>query len=206
MPTITLLSGVPGSGKSYWAKNNKTDNTIIVNRDAIREMLHGSYKSGDKENFITDVVYAIISHGIHMGYDIIVDETFVKRGGRAKFIKNVKRILEMFTGEKINFRCVQFKPLSYNIMIDNRMLSPKGQSRLIWEKVIAKMIEKFEVAEISEGFDDIIEIMVKDYASLENIKMEHEWVKKLKDIAMKERNCTTCESASGECNYDCEKE
>ena len=204
MSTITLLSGVPGSGKSYWAKNNKTPNTIIVNRDAIREMIHGSYKVGDKESFITDMVYHTISHAIYKKFDVIVDETLVKRSGREKFIKDVKRNAENFTGEKINFRCVQFKPLSYNIMIDNRMLSPKGQSRRIWGSVILNMIEKFERAEISEGFDDIIEIMVKDYA-LESLKMIFRQVNhsELEDI----KECATCESASGECNYkSCEKE
>ena len=170
MSTITLLSGVPGSGKSYWAKNNKTDNTIIINRDAIREMFHGQYKVGDKEGFITDIVHFTILHAIHKKLDVIVDETLVKRSAREILINNIEKCAEMFTGEKINFRCVQFIPASLYIQTNNRMMADKGQCRSVWENVISKMINKFEMAELSEGFDVIKVFTVEDYTLIKGVK------------------------------------
>ena len=52
MNTLLILQGIPGSGKSTWARKfikDKSKSWIIVNRDAIRDML-GNYWIPSREN------------------------------------------------------------------------------------------------------------------------------------------------------------
>ncbi len=43
MPKLYLLVGLVGSGKSKWAEQivKTTHQTVIINRDKIRDMIHG---------------------------------------------------------------------------------------------------------------------------------------------------------------------
>jgi len=79
--TLYILKGLPASGKSTWAKNKAAEepNTIIVNRDKIREMLKGEYKLfpfGSKlEVLVTEIENKATKNGLHRGYNVIVDAT-----------------------------------------------------------------------------------------------------------------------------------
>lgn len=42
MAVLTLLRGLPGSGKSTWAREHVDGNTVIVSLDGLREMMAGS--------------------------------------------------------------------------------------------------------------------------------------------------------------------
>lgn len=42
MSTLTILRGLPGSGKSTWARTHVDSNTVIVSLDGMREMMAGS--------------------------------------------------------------------------------------------------------------------------------------------------------------------
>lgn len=76
-----ILKGLPASGKSTWAKNKakKEFNTVIINRDKIREMLKGEYKLFPFGSKMEQVVTHIEEISIHaaMGhrYNIIIDAT-----------------------------------------------------------------------------------------------------------------------------------
>lgn len=54
MKKIYLLCGIPGSGKSTWAKNHLDDNSIWISRDLIRFSMvseEEEYFSKEKEVF-----------------------------------------------------------------------------------------------------------------------------------------------------------
>lgn len=76
MPKIIMLKGLPGSGKSSWAKQKVAENGnyIRVCKDDIRETLFVNW-SPKKEKSVLKVRDLLIREGIGMGKNVIVDDT-----------------------------------------------------------------------------------------------------------------------------------
>lgn len=79
---VIICVGIPASGKSTWAKefvkNNKS--CIRINRDDIRQSTKGSpILSSKGEEFVTMVQTSMIDSALMSGYDIIIDNTNVKK-------------------------------------------------------------------------------------------------------------------------------
>jgi len=74
MPTLTITRGLPGSGKTTWAKQQKR--AVRVNRDDLRSMLHGG-RVGDgwAEAQVTVAQRAQIDALLRAGVDVICDDT-----------------------------------------------------------------------------------------------------------------------------------
>ncbi len=73
---LIIMQGIPGSGKSYYArellKKDKSDKTVIVNRDIIRSMM-GEYWVPKREGLVTEIELASIRAGLQDLYTVIVD-------------------------------------------------------------------------------------------------------------------------------------
>lgn len=87
---LIILVGASGSGKSTWAKDNQDENTIIVGRDKIRELLSGYTESNINEYYhrkdlnklekiVTQYIDNSISFFLRQGKNIIVDNTHLKK-------------------------------------------------------------------------------------------------------------------------------
>ena len=75
---IIVTYGVPGSGKSRWAKEQvagNSDRIKRVNKDDLRALLHAGEHTSTNEKFIMKIRDTIIEKAIRGGYDIIVDDT-----------------------------------------------------------------------------------------------------------------------------------
>ena len=80
MNKLIILSGIPGSGKSSYARklvNNDPENIIIVSRDSIRKSC-GPYWVPRRERLITEIEDSSIWHGLDLGYTVIIDATNLK--------------------------------------------------------------------------------------------------------------------------------
>lgn len=77
MKTIHLLKGLPASGKSTWSKQQqiKEPNTVRVNKDELRAMLHNDVFSNGREDFTLKVRNFIVEEALRKGYHVIVDDT-----------------------------------------------------------------------------------------------------------------------------------
>ncbi len=78
MPKLTMLSGLPASGKSTYAEEllRLYGNTIRVNRDDLRAMLHRGRKwKGKDEKHTIDAAVTLVSGGLAAGLNVIVDDT-----------------------------------------------------------------------------------------------------------------------------------
>ena len=69
-----MLKGLPGSGKSHWAKNNCGPDVIRVNKDDIRAMMGGEFSKG-KEKIVLAVRDSLIREGLSQHKTVIVDDT-----------------------------------------------------------------------------------------------------------------------------------
>lgn len=72
-----MTKGLPGSGKSTWAREyqNQNPNTVRVNKDTLRDMLHVGVHSKGREEFVLKVRDFIVEESLKLGHDVIVDDT-----------------------------------------------------------------------------------------------------------------------------------
>lgn len=76
MPTITLCIGLPGSGKSTWAKQQANGNTVIICKDDLRSMLWPDGKwSGSREKVTSAVQQAAANAVALQEKSIIIADT-----------------------------------------------------------------------------------------------------------------------------------
>ena len=73
MATLTITRGLPGSGKTTWARGLRA---VRVNRDDLRTMLHGrAGYQGWAERQVTIAAYAQIEALLRAGVDVVCDDT-----------------------------------------------------------------------------------------------------------------------------------
>jgi predicted kinase len=98
---VLVLIGIPGSGKSTWAKDFVSNNSdwIRVNRDDFRDMLKTSQTCENKiEDMITGLVNDVISSSLSRKLNVIVDNTNLK-------VKYINSIIDTFKySASINYR------------------------------------------------------------------------------------------------------
>jgi predicted kinase len=75
-PTLYVLQGLLGSGKSSWARKFllRHPRARIVSADSFRKMLHGKYEyHAEMDDVITNAMCANITELVKAGYDPVVD-------------------------------------------------------------------------------------------------------------------------------------
>lgn len=95
-PTIYVLIGIPGSGKSSWAEAEAEQlNAVIVSRDGIRAMLTGRSEkmAGDSkfESLVSRIVDESVACAIQAEKNIILDGTNIRYVQAMKAMYNVAR-------------------------------------------------------------------------------------------------------------------
>lgn len=78
MAKIIIMQGLPGSGKSTYAKEYVLNNpmTVRVNRDDLREMMFGSLPwHGKREGQVVGAEKHMVREALAGGYSVIVDDT-----------------------------------------------------------------------------------------------------------------------------------
>lgn len=90
---VTILKGLPGSGKSTYAREqlDKNPNGVKrVNKDDLRAMLDNSNFTGKSEKFILDIRDMIILKALEEGKNVIVDDTNLNPTHEARIRQLVK--------------------------------------------------------------------------------------------------------------------
>lgn len=127
---ILMLKGLPGSGKSTWAKQMSRNNQqyVRVNKDDLREMI--GY-TPHRESLVLRIRDAVIVEGLNKGKHVIVDDTNFHP-------KHEARLRELAVQYKAEFEEKFFDtPLNECIVNDLKRLNSVG------EKVIRKMHREF---------------------------------------------------------------
>jgi predicted kinase len=83
MPTLTVTRGLPGSGKTTWAREQQRTTTLRaarVNRDDLRRSMHGGMTGANwAERQVTLSQHAAIEALLRAGFDVICDDTNLRR-------------------------------------------------------------------------------------------------------------------------------
>ncbi|MGL5858306.1 MAG: AAA family ATPase [Angustibacter sp.] len=86
-PTLTITVGIPGSGKSTWAREQATSNpdVVVTSRDDIRTDLYGPRYHDTPpvpamEVQVNAVQHARVVQALQAGRDVIVDNTNLDLG------------------------------------------------------------------------------------------------------------------------------
>lgn len=158
--TVYLTCGLVGSGKSTWAKHivNAEEDYVIVCRDDIRTMLKGSYiYDYNIEELVSAIAAVAIMKGLQDGYNIIIDETNIKKSKRSFWLN----IIEQSDTPDVN-SIVMYFPESEN-NLENRMNNSRGYSKEKWKDVIESMKEHFENPSMYEDkrIHSVKEVMLK---------------------------------------------
>lgn len=88
MPTLTITKGLPGSGKSHWAKQqvkNSEGKIKRVNKDDLRAMVDAGVWSREMEKEIIKIERTLAGALLAQGYDVIVDNTHLQGDHEAHY-------------------------------------------------------------------------------------------------------------------------
>ena len=144
-PILYYLVGLPASGKTTWAEQNKKDNSIIhISSDNIREELYGDVNNQDHNNEVFQYMDKKTKELLRQGKDVIYDATNINSKRRNNFLKELNKI----DCEKI---CIYFYSSPFHsICMD------MSRDRKVGKDVICKMYKNLQIPMYHEGWDNII--------------------------------------------------
>ena len=151
-PSLILLVGIPGSGKSTYAKNyiQKSTNVIHLSSDEIRKEIYGdeSVQGNPSEVFLLMQKRAI--DALNNGYDVIYDATNITRKDRASIIGV----------------CPKFVKIECHIIwapIETCIERDIERERTVGKEVIDRMLKRFQAPYYDEGIDEINIVRPDDF-------------------------------------------
>lgn len=131
---IKILRGLPGSGKTTWAKEfcSKNKDWIRVNRDDLRNM-RGEYWIPKQEDVITDMENACIWAALSRGYNVILDSTNL----------NLDRNKDRVSKLKEKFPQLEYETKFFDVPIEQCIKNDLKRPNSVGDKVIKEMYNKY---------------------------------------------------------------
>lgn len=144
--TLYLLVGIPGSGKSFWAKQMAEQGIAVHSSDAIRGELYGDERTQGNPQAVFQTLGARILADLNNGISCIYDATNGNEKLRTAFLRTVPK-----ETRKI---CVLFlTPPDVCIERD------RSRERTVGENVIDRYLRSFQCPDLREGFDEILPVI-----------------------------------------------
>lgn len=131
MATLTLTRGLPGSGKTTWAR---TQPGFRINRDDIRAMLRPTWPHGDSsfEKACTIVQHKAIEGLLREDFDVINDDTNL-------YTVYFTKLLRIAIDCEANIIIKDFTHVPIEVCIER----DAARAKPVGEKVIRKMWDRF---------------------------------------------------------------
>lgn len=140
-PTLWVMVGLSGSGKSSIAKEIAEENlnTVIVSSDSIREELTGDYGNQENNEEVFKVFHKRIRETLENNTNVIADATNITMRSRRAIIENVKGI--------------ECRKIAYLIPkpFDQCKIENLSRQHPVPDEVLDKQIRKFQVGILLEG-------------------------------------------------------
>lgn len=144
VPTFTMLVGLPGSGKSTYAKQwVEKHGGVIHSSDAIREELTGNVNEQKLNSKVFEVLHNRVKEDLRNAKHVVYDATNINSKRRKAFLQQLSNI------NCVKRACIIASP--YEVCLEQN----ERRDRVVPEEVIEKMYRNFEVPYWHEGWDDI---------------------------------------------------
>ncbi len=134
MKTVILTKGLPGSGKSTWAKQMLSEykgEYKRVNKDDLRAMLDDGAYSKNNEKFVLQTRDNLILAALTNGYNVIVDDTNLA----TKHLTHIEQLVK-------GLAKVVVKDFT-DVPIEQCIKQDLAREASVGEKVIRKMYKQF---------------------------------------------------------------
>ena len=143
-PVLILLCGIPGSGKTTWAKNyiSKNPDFVHLSSDAIRAELYGDENIQGNPVEVFTLMQKKAVESLNAGYNVVYDATSMTRKDRAGIIS----------------MCPKFTHIQCNIIwapIETCIERDATRERTVGKEVIDRMLKRFQISYYDEGIDEI---------------------------------------------------
>ena len=157
-PILFMMIGIPGSGKSTWARNNFKDSSMIVALDVIRRSVYGYFPQEldkIKEEIIWNRAIKACSERLLRGEPVLLDSMALTKIFRKGVVSKIEDLVEQDLTKVAIFLDT---PLSVAILRNN------NRYKIVNEETIRRMIGYLEPPTYNEGFEQIIKISAKQSA------------------------------------------
>ena len=157
---FVMLVGLPGSGKSTFAKELKINHGYtIISSDEMRKELFNDVNNQDHNSEVFDEMLKRTIKCLQNGEDVVYDATNFSSKKRIHVLKSI----EKYT----NNRMCYFFSTPYEMCLERN----EKRERKVPEEVIKRLLYSFQVPSKNEGFTDIQiiypeDIKFKDYNKL----------------------------------------
>ena len=144
MARLNIMIGIPGSGKTKYAKTNLlNENTVYLSSDDIRVDMFGFEDQTHNAEVFERMKRETLT-ALQNGFDVVYDATNLNKKRRSDIIKRAK-----IYGAEVNaYLCCT--PI--NIILERNLTRQERQ--MPWDKLI-QMIQSIEPPMYYEGFDNI---------------------------------------------------
>ena len=143
-PSLILLVGIPGSGKTTYAEKyiQEHPNTVHLSSDKIREELWGNEATQGDNNEVFSLMQSRAIDALNNGQSVVYDATNVTRKDRSYIIT----------------LCPKFAKIECHIIwapIETCIERDAIRERTVGKVVIDKMLKRFQAPFFDEGLDEI---------------------------------------------------
>lgn len=140
MSTLFYLVGLPGSGKSTWAKSMECEETIWLSSDRLREELYNDINDMDHNVEIFEEMRRRTKKYLKNGLNVIYDATNITSRKRKDFLGQLSK--------DVTKVCVYF-PTDIDICLGRN----SKRERKVPNEVINKMYKSLQIPMMHEGWD-----------------------------------------------------
>lgn len=144
MATLNIIIGIPGSGKSNYAKKYLlTNNSVYLSSDDIRVELYG-FEDQTHNDVVFETMKKRTLNALKEGKDVIYDATNLNKKRRSGIINEAHKL----DAQVDTYLCCT--PI--NIILERNIT--RAERQLPWDKLV-QMIQSIEPPMYYEGFDNI---------------------------------------------------
>lgn len=144
--TFTMLVGLPGSGKSTYARTLKEaygeDVTVIIESDSYRERFYGDPAVQGDNNKLFEVIHSDVLEKLAEGTNVIFDATNISRKHRVALVQKLSN--------NVVKECI-IVATSYPRCLERN----EQRERKVPKEVVDRMWKSFQIPTYTEGWDII---------------------------------------------------